>query len=129
MEIRKGFYFSFDAILALTVMSATLVMMLTMMGTNYSQYNQDDNAANNLRTESRDVMSLASAESFETYNESFQDELVANSVMSEEDMDKTVLNGITYLWAAGNFSYAEEATESYFGPRVDGNYQIQIKEG
>ncbi len=129
MEIRKGFYFSFDAILALTVMSATLVMMLGMMDTNYSSLTQQNSQAENLKTESRDTMSLASTQTFQIYNESFQNELVANSVMENSDMDKTVLNGITYLWASGNFSYAEEATERYFGPRTDGPYQIHIQEG
>ena len=127
--MRKGFYFSFDAILALTVMSASMAMMLSMMDLNYDQYDQDSAAANNLRTESRDVMSLASAETFRTYNESFQEDLVADSIMDGDDLDKTVLNGITYLWAAGNFTYAENATERYFGPRIDGEYQIQIEEG
>lgn len=129
MEIRKGFYFSFDAILALTIMSATLVMMLSMMDTNYGNLNQQSQAANSIRTESRDAMSLAAAETFQTYNESFRDELVANSVMDADDLDKSILNGITYLWAAGNFSYAEEATERYFDPQIDGSYQIQINEG
>lgn len=129
MEMRKGFYFSFDAILALTVMSATLVMMLGMMDTNYSNLNQQSSQANSIRTESRDVMSLASVETFETYNESFQDELIANSVMTSSDMQKSVLDGITYLWAAGNFSYAGEATERYFDDQVGGTYQLQIEEG
>lgn len=128
MEIRKGFYFSFDAILALTVMSATMVMMLGMMDTNQNSLTSESGQADNLRTESRDIMSLASAETFETYNETFKQELIANSVMEPKDMQKNVLNGITYLWAAGNFSYAEEATRKYFSDQVNGPYQIQINE-
>lgn len=127
MEMRKGFYFSFDALLALLVMSASLAVV-----SQSSQVTADPFKANSItyRKSSmvgQDAMRLASRERFTALNDSFEQELVDKTVMKESDLNRTILDGVSLLWAARNFTYAEQAVKQYFDAKVPNGYDYRLQ--
>lgn len=127
MALRKGFYFSFDAIMALTVMTASLLVVT--QSTDLSSGSFRANTVNYQSTNiiGRDAMKLSSIETFRSYNDSYRDELKDNTVLTEEDMDRTILDGVTKLWAARNTTYAREAVQIYFNSKIPDAYEYRIQ--
>jgi hypothetical protein len=124
---RKGFYFSFDAFLAFTVMAASLAVVSQSSFISSSSFDAATVDYREANIAGKDAMKLASTQSFSSFNETFQQELVEETVMEEQDMDRTVVDGITLLWAARNFSYAEEATRRYFDRKVPEGYGYRLQ--
>jgi hypothetical protein len=127
--VRKGFYFSFDALLAMTVLSLSLVIVSQSGGIVFDDYRASEIEFQKSSTAGQDVMRLASSETFRQFNSSFQQELVDETVMEEEDLDRTVLDGVSLLWAARNITHARTATEAYFSGKLDSEYRLEIAEG
>lgn len=129
MELRKGFYFSFDAFLALAVISSSV-----FIAHQSNQINYDDFESNTIQYEKagqvgNDLMQLSSEETFRTLSDDFKQELKGQTLMEEEDLDRTILDGISLLWAAGELDYAEETADRYFGLRIDDHeYQLIVDE-
>ncbi len=131
MELNsKGFYFSFDAFMALLVMSASLVVVGTSSEVASDAFQADTIEYQRTSLLGQDAMKLASKQSFRSFNSSFQNELMNETVITDEDLERTVLDGISLLWAARNFSYAEEATKKYFDSKIPSgyNYRLQVNE-
>lgn len=124
---RKGFYFSFDAILAFMIMAAslTVVSQSSMIASDRFDVSTIDYRKANLA--GKDSMKLASQQNFDTFNDSFQQELVDNTVMTESDLNRTILDGVSLLWAARNLTYASEVTERYFDKRVPSQYGYRLQ--
>lgn len=123
----KGFYFSFDAFLALTVMAASIMVVAQSSDVSSDPFESSTISYRKADLVGQDSMRLASRQTFDTFNSSFQQELVDETVMEEGDMDRTVLDGITYLWAARNFTYAREATKKYFGSKIPSRYDYRLQ--
>lgn len=124
----KGFYFSFDALLALGVMSAAMMFVAGVASQSGGEFRQATEVTDSMSTDSRDVMSLASAEKIGSHNQTYFSNLVSETPMEPADSDMTVLEAITYLWASGEFEYADNLTSRYFDEKVDGDYQLRITE-
>ncbi len=127
--MKKGFYFSFDALMALTVLSISLVVVTQSGSITFDDYRAGEVAYHQSSTSGQDAMRLASRESFQVYNESFQQELVAETVMEEEDLDRTVLDGVSLLWAARNITHARTAAKTYFSDKLDSEFRLEVTEG
>jgi hypothetical protein len=89
---KKGFYFSFDAFLALSVMAATLavVSQSSIIASDSFQVSSVDYKKST--TTGQDAMKLASQQDFYSFNSSFRQELVSDTVMEEEDFDRTIVD-------------------------------------
>lgn len=123
----KGFYFSFDAMIAFTVIAASLAIVTqsSMLASDTFDVSTISYQKANLAGE--DAMKLASRQDFKTFNNSFQQELVANTVMEEDDLDRNIVDGVTLLWAARNFSYASEVSERYFDGMIPEQYGYRLQ--
>lgn len=125
--LRKGFYFSFDAFLALAVMSASLLVVVQSSEISNDPFKSETVSYQKANLAGQDAMKLASRETFREFDSSFQQELVDETVMESPDLDRTILDGISLLWAARNFSYAEETAERYFDSRVPDEYEYRLQ--
>jgi len=125
--VRKGFYFSFDAFLALSVMAATLAMVSqsSVIASNNFQVSNIDYKKST--TTGQDAMKLASQQNFYSFNSSFRQELKDETVMTESDFDRTIIDGVSLLWAARNFSHAEEVAQKYFDSKVPESYDYRLE--
>lgn len=130
-ETGKGFYFSFDAFLAFTVMAASLAVVSQSSLISSGSFDASTVEYREANIAGKDSMKLASSQDFSSFNESFRQELVDKTVMEEEDLNRTVVDGITLLWAARNFSHAEEVSERYFDRKLPEGYgyRLQVDSG
>ncbi len=126
--MRKGFYFSFDALLALTVLSASLAVVTQSSSITFDDYQAQEISYRQSSTAGQDAMRLASIETFNQFNESFRQELVEETMMEKEDLNRTILDGISLLWAARNISHAREATDIYFSDKLDSEFRLEVVE-
>jgi len=125
--IRKGFYFSFDALLALTVMTATLAVVSQssfVASNSFEVTNIDYRAAT---TSGQDAMKLASYQDFSRFNGSFRQELVDETAMTDSDLDRTIIDGVSLLWASRNISHAEEVARKYFDSKISDKYEYRLQ--
>lgn len=124
---RKGFYFSFDAILAFTVMVAGLAIVSQSSMIANDTFDSSTASYQAASLEGEDAMKMASSQDFTYFNSSFRQELVEKTAMETEDIDRSIVDGISLLWAARNFSYASEVTERYFDTRVPDRYGYRLQ--
>lgn len=128
---RKGFYFSFDALLALTLMSATLVLVSQSSEIASDSFKVSSIDYRTSTTTGQDAMKLASQQSFNSFNDSFTQELEDQTIMEKSDLNRTIIDGVSLLWAARNISHAEQVTRKYFDSKIpeDYEYRLQVNEG
>lgn len=126
----KGFYFSFDALLALTVMAASLFVVSQSSDISSDSFRAGSEGFRQSTTVSQDSMKLASRQSYNAFNDSFRNKLVDKTVMEESDLNRTILDGIGLLWAARNISYAGHVSRNYFDRKVPDRfeYRLQVNE-
>lgn len=123
----KGFYFSFDAFLALTVMSASLFVVAQSSDISTDPFRSGTVSYQRASLSGQDAMKLASQEDFYSFNSSFRNDLVDETVMEESDLNRTILDGVSLLWAARNFSYARKTARNYFGSRLPDKYEYRLQ--
>lgn len=123
----KGFYFSFDAMMAFTVLAASLALVSQSSLIASDSFDTTTVSYQKADMTGKDAMKLASRQDFGVFNNSFQQELVDNTAMDEEDLDRTVVDGVSLLWAARNFTYASEVTQKYFDSRIPGQYGYRLQ--
>ncbi|MFB6208502.1 MAG: hypothetical protein ABEJ69_04065 [Candidatus Nanohaloarchaea archaeon] len=129
MRATKGLYFSFDAMMALMVMSATFMLATQASSIASTDFSATSNRFEATTQKSRDTIKMASAQKFSSFNASFKQELVDNTVFTTEDLQKSILEGVTYLWASGELNYAREAARTYFDRRFKGKeYRLKVYE-
>ncbi|MFB6175501.1 MAG: GEVED domain-containing protein [Candidatus Nanohalobium sp.] len=124
-EMRKGFYFSMDVVMALLIMSASMVFVLQLSSSSSSDFRTDSSRFQQLSTNTRDAMRLAEVEKVSSLDKSFTDTL--RPTIGDQDMNKSVLNGISLLWANGNRSKARELARRYFSSRIADRYDFMLK--
>ncbi|MFB6213111.1 MAG: hypothetical protein ABEJ07_00900 [Candidatus Nanohaloarchaea archaeon] len=124
---RKGFYFSFDAFLALAVMSASLLVVAQASDGSLGAFKAHSIQYREASLLGQDAMKLASEQTFMSFNNSFRQDLVSDTVMNRDDLDRTVLDGVSLLWAARNFTYAREVTRRYFDRRLPERYEYRLQ--
>ena len=128
--MRKGFYFSFDALMALTVMSASLFVVIQSSDVANDPYSSSEIDYRQSTITGQDALKLASDQNFNAYfNDSYRQQLVDNTVMNSEDMDRTIVDGIALMWAAQNKTYAKKTAKLYFESKVPDRYGYRIQVG
>ncbi|WP_414836911.1 hypothetical protein [Candidatus Nanohalococcus occultus] len=123
----KGFYFSFDSLLALGILTASLLLVAQYSNVQNTGFEANTVDYRGAGTAGKDAMKLGSQQSFSAFNESYRQELVDQTVMEESDLDRTILDGMTLLWAARNTSYTREVAEKYFDRKIPEKYEYRIQ--
>lgn len=124
---RRGFYFSFDALMALTLMGvATIFLMSTSdpvrqsLDTTGSSYRETNNIA-------EDATQIAIRS---TLRESFSDGHVQSYIddtsLDAEDADKSVLDVISILWASNETETARNVTRAFFGDIMGSEFGYRL---
>lgn len=121
---RKGFYFSMDAVMALMIMSASMMLVMQLSDNASTEFEASSSEYQKISKVGRDTMKLASAEPLNSLNKSLRQEL--RPTVGGEAMQKSVLNGISLLWARGNRSAASELVKAYFSDRIPENYEYAV---
>jgi hypothetical protein len=125
----KGFYFSFDALLALTVMAASL-FVVAQVGSNTDTFSASNIEYRQVSAAAKDAVTLGSEQTLSSLNSSFRSKLIDDTVVEQDNVDDTVIDNLALLWAARNFSYAEELSKTYFGEKLeDYEYRVTVTEG
>lgn len=124
---RKGFYFSFDALLALTIMAATLTVVSQSSFIASDSFDVTGIDYRSATTTGQDAMKLASHQDFSSFNSSFQQELVDETAMTDSDLDRTIIDGVSLLWASRNITHAEDVAESYFDSKISDEYEYRLQ--
>ncbi|MFB6182706.1 MAG: hypothetical protein ABEI78_01445, partial [Candidatus Nanohaloarchaea archaeon] len=126
--MRKGIYFSFDALLATMIIAATLGLTLQSSQTASSQFKRKLNQFEQSSTTTQDAIRLASLQKAETaFTEGYQDELITNTILTEKDMNKEVIEVIAKLWAYRNHRYVKRTSKRYFNDIIKQEYALKIK--
>lgn len=125
----KGFYFSFDALLALTVMAASL-FVVAQSGSNTDTFSASNIEYRQVSVAAKDAVTLGSEQTLSSLNSSFRSRLIDDTVVEQDNVDGTVMDNLALLWAARNFSYAGELSKTYFGEKLEGyEYRVTVTEG
>ena len=122
--MRKGFYFSMDAVMALLIMSGSMMLVLQLSDSSSGDFESDSRQFQEASTTSRDVMRLASVEKLNSLNESYTDQF--RPTIDDSEMDKSVLNAISLLWANRNTTKAKNLTERYFRSKLPEDYEFKL---
>lgn len=122
--MKKGFYFSMDAVMALLVMSGSMMLVLQLSDSTSSEFSKDSSRYQEASKTSRDAMKLASVQKLSSLNENYTEQF--KPTIDDSDMEKSVLNGISLLWANGNKTKAEELTEKYFTTVMPEKYDFRL---
>ncbi len=128
MTKSKGFYFSFDSFLALTVMIGVLTLVAQSSDITSDPLGAESVVYTDASTTGQDSLQIASQESFvEAFSSSEQEELLENTEMEEDDLERNIVDGITFMWANREFDYAEKTVENYFDSKIDDDYEYQLR--
>lgn len=122
--MKKGFYFSMDAVVALLIMSASMTLVLQISDSSSSEFATETSQYSSISTTGRDNMRLASAQNLESLNESFKEKL--RPEVGDEAMNKSILNGISLLWAKGNRTAAAKLAKTYFDGNIPEGYEYAV---
>lgn len=122
--MRKGFYFSMDAVMALLIMSGSMMLVLQQSDSSSDGFTSDSRHFQEVITTSRDVMRLASVEKLSSLNESHADQF--RPTIDDSEVNKSVLNAISLLWANRNITKAKDLTEIYFRSKLPEDYEFKL---
>jgi hypothetical protein len=81
--VRKGFYFSMDAVMGLMLMSTAAGLMIT--SANIGGVTAQEVEFNTYSSQAIDLTYLMKREDFSSLNQSYRKELVDNTVLEEDD--------------------------------------------
>ncbi|MFB6180249.1 MAG: GEVED domain-containing protein [Candidatus Nanohalobium sp.] len=126
--MRKGLYFSLDAVLALTVMTASMILVLQVSQSNSNSFQAETSEFRQISSTGRDAMKLAANQDVNTLNDSMKNYL--RPEIGEEAMNKSILNAVSLLWAKENFTAAEKLAKNYLGSKIPEGleYAVNITE-
>lgn len=131
MAVRRGFYFTFDALIALTVMGLAFAI-LSQTGGNAARA-ADIQLQESLRADAaaESALQVALRQPMRSaFNASTRQEYVETTVLTADDMDLSVMDAIAILWASGQEADAQDLTRDFFDRVVpDGlAYRIAVDE-
>ncbi len=110
--MKKGYYFSMDALLALSLLGIGILLL--------SQLYSAQAPVQQLSYYSKDVITLVSTTPLEGFNNSFVQELIADGVIN--DTNKTIIEQIGILWVTGREDLARLLAENISHAAIPDNY-------
>lgn len=130
MAIRRGLYFSFDALVAAVIIIGAISMVAHTDFTNdiktiTADFEEVDSAAED------SVQLMMRSELSSAVNASEADELIATTNLSDDDLNRSVMEAIAILWGSGEEKAAKNLSESFLGEQLAGGreYRIKVAEG
>lgn len=124
---RKGFYFSFDAVLALTLISIAFGLILAadtgtmqdLASKTQQSLDADATAESAMQVSTRQTAQdmLTSAE--QTY-------FLEQTELTEDDLDKPVIDTIAVLWASNETVEAQNLTQQFFDSIIPDGYDYRV---
>jgi hypothetical protein len=123
---RKGVYFSFDALIAASLLFTTLFLVYSLSGpsgieTESSSFQRADSVAEDA------VQMLMRSDMEQTYSTARRSELVNSTPLTEEDMNGTVMESIAVLWASNRTGEARNLTKEFFGNLLPEAYDYRLR--
>lgn len=123
---RKAFYFSFDALIAVTVVFFALATVMQMdapdqtssISTTYQRADTSAEDAIQLAMQSTLRDSVPAAE---------QERLVNETSLEEDDLDSSVMDGIAILWASNETGEARGLAKDFFSDLVPADFEFRVR--
>ncbi|MFB6294743.1 MAG: hypothetical protein ABEI97_03210, partial [Candidatus Nanohaloarchaea archaeon] len=113
--MRKAFYFSFDALIALLLMGVAVILLL---GTSAPERTGGDQTVQRFQRTNAVAEDATQAATHATLRQSFSsetvDDYVNDTALSEEDADKSVMDVISILWASNDTAAARNLSRDFF---------------
>lgn len=122
--MRKGFYFSFDSIMALIVMVGAFALVSQISENASTDFTTDTTQYRDISIIARDAVNLASVEDLNSLDSSLVNYLEPS--VDDEAMNRSVLNGISLLWAKGNRTAAANLSRRYFDSKIPDRYEYAV---
>ncbi|MDY6789388.1 MAG: hypothetical protein SVV03_05515 [Candidatus Nanohaloarchaea archaeon] len=126
---KKGFYFSFDALLALSVVFLSTIFILGGSAPEASEASVESTVSSYRRVNSISEDSTQLATRISLGNgmpENFVDDYIRDTVLENSDRNKSVLDAIAILWASDDLSTAENISMEFFNGTVPDSYDYRI---
>ncbi|MCK5452111.1 MAG: hypothetical protein KAI51_01625, partial [Candidatus Aenigmarchaeota archaeon] len=120
---RKGLIFTLDALIALMLIMAGYVFV---MDYNVRPLQQKTNFQQ-LHLNAVDSMNIFSKTQFGQINETLQDEIISNTEVDADDINKTLPDIIGKLWAYNDSEYASQVVYQFFEDVIPIGYGYSMK--
>ena len=120
---RKGLIFTLDALIALMLIMAGYVFV---MDYNVRPLQQKTNFQQ-LHLNAVDSMNIFSKTQFGQINETLQDEIISNTEVDADDINKTLPDIIGKLWAYNDSEYASQVVYQFFEDVIPVGYGYSMK--
>ncbi|MDY6766189.1 MAG: hypothetical protein SVW77_02370 [Candidatus Nanohaloarchaea archaeon] len=125
--MKKGFYFSFDALIALLVLGVTVTLLL---GTSAPSRSSSDTTVQQFRQTNAVSEDAAQAATHSTMSQAFSQETVDDYVndtsLEASDTDKSVMDVISILWASNDTAAARNMSRDFFADFVPDGYGYSV---
>lgn len=102
--MKKGFFFTIDSIVA-----AGIIFIVILHS---SSFYVDDQPTFNLNFLSQDLIKTLSTLNVEEVDNVYLNELIDNSIITEDELENTVLEQIAEFWAAGDLDMANKVASN-----------------
>lgn len=124
--MRRGLYFSLDALLAVTLMGAAFSFVLVSTGAptdpgSVLSYQQADTLAEN----SQQI--LARSTLAQVLSPGRRQQLINDTSLTEEDINSSVLEAVAVLWASNETAAARDLVTEVIGPQIGDRYEYRVR--
>ena len=123
MVKRVGLIFTLDALIALMLIMGAYVFV---MDYNTSPLQQKTNYQQ-LHLTAGDGMNIFSKTVFDSINQTLRDDIIANTQVNPDDLEKTLPDIVGKLWAYNDTGYASLVVQQFFEDIIPVGYGYSIK--
>ncbi len=106
----KGFFFSLDALVAVGILTAVFIAVLNVQPSTISETVEYEK----MHLLSEDAMQVFANTKFSSLDNETQQYYLNNTNISDEDIDKPLLDIVGLLWAFNETEYARNLTDDFF---------------
>ncbi|MCK5176469.1 MAG: hypothetical protein KAQ92_01970, partial [Candidatus Aenigmarchaeota archaeon] len=126
MKMKKAFFFTMDAVVAfMFLLIATVLIFQAAPERDYDQISYKT-----MHFNAEDALQILSVSKLSDLNGAFVSQLLNETHLEEEDLDKNLLDICGLLWSYNQTKYIENITWQTFGPLIpeEMKYSIKIKD-
>ncbi|MCJ7478574.1 MAG: hypothetical protein MUP63_00150 [Candidatus Nanohaloarchaeota archaeon QJJ-7] len=125
--MRKGFYFSFDAIVALTLLGFTTVLLLWSSAPTQSTGDITTETFRKTNTLAEDSVQMASRSSLgQAFTQEEVEHYINDTELEKEDSEKSVMDVISVLWASKDTEAAKNISKEFFDGIISDGYGYRV---
>ena len=125
---RKGFYFSFDALIAVSLMVLGF-MLFTTIDISQDPIEVQRSSYKRASKVGQDSLELMSKQNLNTLSNSTVSDLIENSSLTKKDLNKSVVDNIALLWASENYTQARKLSRDYLDRLISDKYEYRLRIG